>query len=167
MATADKHIFAAKMSSAHTLRKIWYNLSMDTIDQLSTTINQPQTTAHTEAACATSPMGRAIRLLGDMWILLIVINLLHGPKRFNELRDLMGHVSPKTLSQRLKMLEEIQFVERRAFLEIPPRVEYRLTKKGLELDAVIRSIEQFAQQNLADIEPLSPDTSSSSHTCLE
>lgn len=123
--------------------------------------------AHTEAACATSPMGRAIRLLGDMWILLIVINLLNGPKRFNELRDLMGHVSPKTLSQRLKVLEEIQFVERRAFLEIPPRVEYRLTKKGLELGAVIKSIEQFALQNLADVAPPAPDTESASHTCLE
>jgi DNA-binding HxlR family transcriptional regulator len=93
-----------------------------------------------------------------MWILLIVINLLNGPKRFNELRDLMGHVSPKTLSQRLKQLEEIQFVERRAFLEIPPRVEYRLTKKGLALGKVIRSIEQFAQQNLTDVEPLPSDT---------
>lgn len=112
-------------------------------------------------------MGRAIRLLGDMWILLIVINLLKGPKRFNELRDLMGHVSPKTLSQRLKVLEEIQFVERRAFLEIPPRVEYRLTKKGQALGEVIGSIEQFAQQNLADIEPLPSETSSTSHTCLE
>jgi len=140
---------------------------MDTTDQLGTTTDQPQTAAHTEAACATSPMGRAIRLLGDMWILLIVINLLSGPKRFNELRDLMGHVSPKTLSQRLKVLEEIQFVERRAFLEIPPRVEYRLTKKGLALGEVIGSIEQFAQQNLADIEPPAPDTTSASHTCLE
>jgi DNA-binding HxlR family transcriptional regulator len=140
---------------------------MDATDQLSTTINQPQTAAHTEAACATSPMGRAIRLLGDMWILLIVINLLHGPKRFNELRDSMGRVSPKTLSQRLKMLEEIQFVQRRAFLEIPPRVEYRLTEKGLALGEVIRSIEQFAQQNLVDAEPLSSNIRSTSDTCLE
>ena len=110
-------------------------------------------------ACATTPMGRAIRLIGDMWILLIVINLLRGPKRFNELRDLMGHVSPKTLSQRLKELEEIQFVERRAFLEIPPRVEYRLTEKGQALGDVIGAIEQFAQQNLGSVETSSPDAS--------
>lgn len=129
------------------------------------TTDQAHTTVHSEASCATSPMGRAIRLLGDMWILLIVINLLSGPKRFNELRDLMGHVSPKTLSQRLKMLEEIQFVERRAFLEIPPRVEYRLTQKGLALGEVIESIEQFAQQYLSDVE--SPADTSSSSPCLE
>jgi len=103
-------------------------------------------------ACAHNPMGRAIRLIGDVWVLLIVINLLRGPKRFNELRELMGHVSPKTLSQRLKMLEEIQFVERRAFMEIPPRVEYHLTTKGQALGRVIEALEQFALENLANVE---------------
>ena len=78
-------------------------------------------------------MGRAIRLIGDAWILLIIINLLRGPKRFNELRELMGHISSKTLTQRLKVLEERGFVQRRAFLEIPPRVEYHLTEKGRNL----------------------------------
>ncbi len=100
-------------------------------------------------ACATAPMARAVHLIGDPWILMIVINLLPGPKRFNELRDLIGHISPKTLSQRLKVLEEIQFVERHAFLEIPPRVEYHLTEKGLALGEVIGAIEQFAEQYLS------------------
>lgn len=117
-------------------------------------------------ACAHNPMGRAIRLIGDVWVLLIVINLLRGPRRFNELRELMGHVSPKTLSQRLKELEEIQFVERRAFMEIPPRVEYHLTAKGQALGRVIEAIEQFAQQNLADLE-LPPCNASSLPPPLE
>ena len=102
-------------------------------------------------ACATSPMGRAIRLIGDAWVLLIIINLLRGPKRFNELRELMGHISSKTLTQRLRALEELGFVQRQAFLEIPPRVEYHLTKKGQELGDVIEAIEQFAQRNLSDL----------------
>jgi DNA-binding HxlR family transcriptional regulator len=109
-------------------------------------------------ACASTPMGQAIRLIGDMWILLITINLLRGPKRFNELRDLMGNVSPKTLSQRLKELEELQFVERRAFAEIPPRVEYHLLEKGRALGDVIKAIEQFAEHNLRNSETLPPDT---------
>jgi len=104
------------------------------------------------AACATSPMGRAIRLIGDMWILLIVITLLGGAKRFNELRELLGHISSKTLSQRLKLLEEMGFVQRQAFLEIPPRVEYHLTEKGQALGDVIAAIEQFAQKNLSDLD---------------
>lgn len=105
-------------------------------------------------ACATTPMGRAIRLIGDARILLIIINLLRGPKRFNTLRELMGHISSKTLSQRLKVLEEMGFVQRRAFLEIPPRVEYHLTEKGQELGDVIEAIEQFAQKNLSG--PVAP-----------
>jgi DNA-binding HxlR family transcriptional regulator len=100
-------------------------------------------------ACATTPMGRAIRLIGDAWILLIIINLLRGPKRFNELLDLMGHISSKTLIQRLRVLQEMGFVQRRAFLEIPPRVEYHLTEKGLEFGEVIAAIEQFAYKNLS------------------
>lgn len=99
-------------------------------------------------ACATTPMGRAIRLIGDAWILLIVINLLRGPKRFNELQAFMGHISSKTLTLRLRTLEELELVQRRAFLEIPPRVEYHLTDKGQEFGEVITAIEQFAQRNL-------------------
>jgi DNA-binding HxlR family transcriptional regulator len=108
--------------------------------------------------CGTHPMGRAIRLLGDMWTLMIVYTLLSGPKRFGELLDAMGNISPKTLSQRLKMLEEIGFVNRLAFAEIPPRVEYNLTGKGLALVDVIKAIDQFAMQYLTD----SDQTSSSS-----
>ena len=100
-------------------------------------------------ACATTPMGRAIRLIGDTWILLIIINLLRGPKRFNELQALMGHISSKTLTQRLRVLEEMGSVQRRAFLEIPPRVEYHLTDKGQEFGEVIAAIELFAQKNLS------------------
>ncbi len=104
--------------------------------------------------CAKQPMSRAIRLIGDPWILLIVINLLHGSLRFNELLEAMGRVSSKTLSQRLKALEELGMVERRAFYEIPPRVEYHLTEKGHDLVGVIGAIEQFAQKHLSDGEEL-------------
>src|SRR4051812_48945542 len=130
---------------------MWYTLTMKPTDDL-------QTTA-VPAACATTPMGSAIRLLGDPWILLIVITLLPHPKRFNELRELMGHVSPRTLSQRLKILEDMQLVERRAFLEVPPRVEYHLTVKGQALGEVIGAIERFAQEHLSHPEVVSPASS--------
>lgn len=136
-----------------SVKDLWYTLSMKSGEN-------PQISEMT-AACATSPMGRAIRLLGDPWILLIVITLLGGPRRFNELRELMGHISPRTLSQRLKMLEETLFVERRSFLEIPPRVEYHLTAKGQALGDVIEAIELFAQEHLAEGEASLPDTSCS------
>ena len=110
--------------------------------------------------CATHPIGRALRLLGDACTLLIVYTLLSGTKRFGELLQAMGNVSPKTLSQRLKMLEEIGFVQRQAFLEIPPRVEYRLTEKGLALVDIMEAIKQFAQHYLSEVEsPLADDPS--------
>jgi DNA-binding HxlR family transcriptional regulator len=77
----------------------------------------------------------------------------------------MGNVSPKTLSQRLKMLEEINFVDRLAFAEIPPRVEYRLTEKGLALVDVIKAIDQFAMRYLADNEQTSPTSASTPQSC--
>ncbi len=91
---------------------------------------------------------RAIQLLGDTWTLMIVYNLIGGAKRFGELLEAMGNVSPKTLSQRLKLLESIQFVSREAFAEIPPRVEYRLTEKGYALLKVMQAIQQFGETHL-------------------
>src|SRR5450755_4857161 len=114
------------------------------------TIDQEQQT-ETSEACANTPLGRAIRLLGDAWVLLIVMNLLQGSMRFNALRASLGHISSKTLSHRLKVLEELGFVQRRAFLEIPPRVEYHITERGQELGEVIGALEKFGNKHLADL----------------
>jgi DNA-binding HxlR family transcriptional regulator len=112
--------------------------------------NEPQTNESSEI-CASQPLGRAMRLLGDSWTLMIVYTLLNGTKRFGELLDAMGNVSPKTVSQRLKLLEELGFVERQAFAEIPPRVEYHLTEKGLALVDIMEAIKQFAQRYLSEV----------------
>src|SRR5258708_2022392 len=101
--------------------------------------------------CPETPLGRAIHLLGDAWILLIIMHLLQGSMRFNTLRAALKHISSKTLSSRLKLLEELGFVQRRAFLEIPPRVEYHITKKGQELGEVIGALEKFGNKHLAHL----------------
>jgi DNA-binding HxlR family transcriptional regulator len=100
-----------------------------------------------------------MNLIGDMWTLMIVYTLLSGQKRFGEILEAMGSVSPKTISQRLKMLEEQGFVERHAFAEIPPRVEYHLTEKGRALGDIIEAIRQFGDRYLSE------DTASSSSSC--
>jgi len=89
--------------------------------------------------CPETPLGRAIHLLGDAWILLIIMNLLQGSMRFNTLRAELKHISSKT------------FVQRRAFLEIPPRVEYHITEKGQELGEVIGALEKFGNKHLAGL----------------
>ena len=127
-------------------------------------MNRAHTTEHPETY-TTHPMARAMRLIGDMWTLMIVYNLLSGPKRFGVLLEALGNVSPKTVSQRLKMLEEIGFVERQAFAEIPPRVEYHLTEKGLALVDIMEAIQQFGERYLADSEPASPTPPSAPQSC--
>ena len=107
-------------------------------------------TAIIPETCTTTPLARAIRLLGDAWVLLIVMHLLQGSMRFNALRAELGHISSKTLSNRLKALEELGFVQRQAFLEIPPRVEYHLTEQGRELGEVIEVLERFGTRHLSD-----------------
>jgi DNA-binding HxlR family transcriptional regulator len=101
-------------------------------------------------SCATHPMGRALRLLGDAPTLLIVFTLLHGTRRFGAVRAAMSDVSPKTIAQRLRLLENLGFVERRAYAEIPPRVEYHLTEKGLALADIMAAIREFGTRYLAD-----------------
>jgi DNA-binding HxlR family transcriptional regulator len=95
-------------------------------------------------------MDRALHLLGDKWTLKIVYSLMSGSKRFGELLDALGNISPKTLSQRLKMLEDVAFVDRRAYMEIPPRVEYSLTEKGEALLGILKAIQEFGEQYLAE-----------------
>ena len=115
-------------------------------------IPDPQLTTGTVNSCVghAEVMGRALRLIGDTWTLMIIYNLIEGEKRFGELLDALGNVSPKTLSQRLKMLEEEKILSRQAYAQIPPRVEYRLTDKGTALLDVLNAIHSFGMRYLAD-----------------
>ncbi len=91
-------------------------------------------------------VGRVAHLLGDKWVLLIVRDLLTGCKRFNELQKSLGAISPRTLSARLSMLEEANLIERHAFAEIPPRVEYSLTEKGQALVPLVMAMRDYGEK---------------------
>ncbi|MCL8208364.1 MAG: helix-turn-helix transcriptional regulator [Actinomycetia bacterium] len=92
------------------------------------------------------PVELALKVIGGKWTLLILRDLLTGPKRFGELRRSLGGVSPKTLSHRLRELEEEQILTRTAFAEIPPRVLYELTPKGRSLSAVVDVIRHWGEE---------------------
>ena len=94
------------------------------------------------------PIARTAELVGDMWTILIVRDLMSGPKRFGQLQESLGRVSPKTLSQRLKTLEYADILTREAFAEIPPRVEYSLTEKGRALSDIIHAMSDFGERYL-------------------
>lgn len=99
------------------------------------------------------PIARTAALVGDMWTILIVRDLMHGPRRFGQLQESLGNVSPKTLSQRLKMLEHANILTRHAFAEIPPRVEYTLTEKGGALSHIIEAMREFGEEYLVEALP--------------
>ncbi len=78
-------------------------------------------------------------ILSKKWALLIISAIGNNQKlRYNELEKKLDKISPKTLADRLKELENANIIKRESFAEIPPRVEYSLTKEGAELrDAVM------------------------------
>lgn len=98
------------------------------------------------------PVARTAEIIGNKWTSLIVRDLADGRKRFSELERSLTGISPKTLSERLKRLEEAVVVERACFAEVPPRVEYTLTEKGFALLPVIDSMRDFGATWLADDE---------------
>lgn len=83
---------------------------------------------------------KALNVLGGKWTFLILRDLFTGTKRFGELRKSLHGISPKTLTQRLKELEQKGIVERTAYATIPPTVEYSLTEKGESLRPVIKEM---------------------------
>lgn len=89
------------------------------------------------------PVARTASIIGNKWTPLIVRDLAHGQCRFSELERSLAGISPKTLSERLKRLEEAEVISRSVFAEVPPRVEYALTAKGHALLPVIESMRAF------------------------
>ncbi|MEO8972809.1 MAG: helix-turn-helix domain-containing protein [Ktedonobacteraceae bacterium] len=92
------------------------------------------------------PVARTAEIISGKWTLLIIRDLASGVKRFNQLERSLHGISPKTLSERLRTLEEEGVVLRRTFAEVPPRVEYTLTEKGNDLVQVIESMRTYGKQ---------------------
>src|SRR4051794_14794051 len=80
------------------------------------------------------------------WTLLLVRDLAEGRSRFCELERSLEGISPRTLSLRLRALEEEGIVERRTYPEVPPRVEYQLTPKGEALLPIIDSMRAYGEE---------------------
>ncbi len=81
-------------------------------------------------------MERTLSVIGYRWAGRVLYVLLDGRKRHGELLRLLPGISPKTLTDRLRELEQEGFVVREQFAEIPPRVEYELTDRGRSLSVV-------------------------------
>jgi DNA-binding HxlR family transcriptional regulator len=86
---------------------------------------------------------RTLLVIGGKWTTLILRDLLTGTKRFGQLKSSLAGIPPKTLTERLRDLEDQGIVSRVQFPEIPPRVEYTLTPKGEALSPIIDAMAEW------------------------
>ena len=98
---------------------------------------------------ASCPVCRTADVVCSKWTLLLVRELAEGCSRFSELERSLAGISPRTLSLRLRALEEEGIVRRRTYPEVPPRVEYALTDKGRALIPIIESMRAYGREWLA------------------
>jgi DNA-binding HxlR family transcriptional regulator len=96
------------------------------------------------------PVARTAHIISGKWTLLIIRDLASGVKRFNQLERSLNGISPKTLSERLRALEEEGVILRQTFAEVPPRVEYSLTEKGHDLIDVIECMRCYGNRWLCN-----------------
>src|SRR5579884_2490353 len=98
----------------------------------------------------TCPVCRTAEIVCGKWTLLLIKELSEGHSRFCELERSLVGISPRTLSLRLRALEEEGIVERHTFPEVPPRVEYALTEKGVALVPLIDSMRAYGTRWLLE-----------------
>jgi DNA-binding HxlR family transcriptional regulator len=97
------------------------------------------------------PVSACAEILGGKWTILLIRDLADGRSRFCELERSLDGISPRTLSLRLRALEEQGIVERRTFPEVPPRVEYSLTDKGQGLVPIIENMRAYGREYLEPV----------------
>lgn len=101
------------------------------------------------AADQSCPVCRTADIVCGKWTLLLVRDLADGCSRFCELERSLSGISPRTLSLRLRALEDEGIVERQTYAEVPPRVEYALTEKGRALLPIIDLMRSYGTDWLA------------------
>jgi DNA-binding HxlR family transcriptional regulator len=87
-----------------------------------------------------------MELVGRKWTLHVVEDLLNGPRRFGEIERSIRDANSKLITVRLRELEAAGLVTRTIYAEVPPRVEYALTKKGRELRPAIAALRRFGSR---------------------
>lgn len=106
--------------------------------------------AMTNSEC---PVCRCAEIVSGKWTLLVIRDLADGSRRFCELERSLEGISPRTLSLRLRALEECRVVERHTYPEVPPRVQYALTEKGRALVPLIEEMRTYGRRWLLDGAP--------------
>ncbi len=94
-------------------------------------------------------VARTLDVLGDTWSILVLRDVLLGAHRFDQIQEHLG-IARNVLAARLKRLVEHRLLEKRQYGEHPPRFEYHLTRKGLDLQPVLIGLMQWGDRYMAD-----------------
>ena len=97
------------------------------------------------------PVETTLSLIGDKWKVLIMRDLFDGKKRFGELKKSLVGVSQKVLTAQLRDMEESGLITRTIYAEVPPRVEYELTRLGLSLKPIIDEMRIWGESYKASL----------------
>jgi DNA-binding HxlR family transcriptional regulator len=94
------------------------------------------------------PIAATIDVIGGKWKPIIIWILMDESKRFGELHKCIPGITIKVLSRHLKELETDAIINRKAYPEVPPKVEYSLTEKGRSLTSIMRQLASWSNDNI-------------------
>ncbi len=97
------------------------------------------------------PVATTVSLIGNKWKLLILRNLLVRPWRFNELHKSLDGISQKVLTESLRQMEADGIITRTVYPEVPPRVEYALSKLGESMRPILDSMQTWGNNYRASL----------------
>jgi DNA-binding HxlR family transcriptional regulator len=97
------------------------------------------------------PVETTLILISNKWKVLILRDLLPGTKRFGELKKAIGFVSQKVLTAQLREMESSGLLSRKVYAEVPPRVEYTLTKLGYSLKPILDAMWKWGENYRASL----------------
>lgn len=104
-------------------------------------------------------------IFNDRWKLAIIWHLLDGEKRFKDLHETISEITQKTLTIKLKELEEKNIIHREVFPQIPPKVEYSLTKAGKNLRFVLEEMHKWGIEYVQEFGKITDKNPCNSDIC--
>ena len=104
-------------------------------------------------------------IFNDRWKLSIIWHLLDGKKRFKELHEIISEITQKTLTVKLKELEEKNIIHREVYAEVPPKVEYSLTSSGEKLRPVLENMSKWGIGYVNEFGKITPENMCETNIC--
>lgn len=92
------------------------------------------------------PVAATVEVIGGKWKPTILFHLKNGPRRFNELRRLIPHITQRMLTLQLRALEDDGIILREVYGTVPPHVEYRFSDRGLTLGPILDAMEEWGEE---------------------